>query len=155
MYWENAFSIEYDFEGQGRIKRSLKRHKGRLKKSYSFKKVKPTFKSPSPFSWEKFKFDQKCSSDMHFTCFVMTSKCKSTFQYILKSTYWIESTCMISFVLGKLLKNSTDLFKVCSMNQRACIGKYTTWYIYVWEPCYKNMVERIISNYVSLWWGWE
>ena len=26
-----AFSIEYDFDGQGRIKRSYKRHKGRLK----------------------------------------------------------------------------------------------------------------------------
>ena len=55
-YWEKAFSIEYDFEGQGRIKRSYKRHKGRLKKSYSFRKVKP-IKWLTPLSAEAKSFN--------------------------------------------------------------------------------------------------
>ena len=64
MYWEIAFSIEYDFEGQGRIKRSSKRHKGRLKKSYSFKKVKP-IKWLTPLSAEANKFN--CEPYLNYT----------------------------------------------------------------------------------------
>ena len=54
-YFTCTFSIEYDFEGQGRIKRSYKRHKGRLKKSYSFRKVKP-IKWLTPLSSEAKRF---------------------------------------------------------------------------------------------------
>ena len=55
-FFKCTFSIEYDFEGQGRIKRSYKRHKGRLKKSYSFRKVKP-IKWLTPLSAEAKRFN--------------------------------------------------------------------------------------------------
>jgi hypothetical protein len=63
VYWEIAFSIEYDFDGQGRIKKSSKRHKGCLKKSYSFRKVR-LIKWLTPLSAEAKRFD--CESYLNY-----------------------------------------------------------------------------------------